>query len=308
MVYTVKNGKFLVITTSEGWENLTLESLFKNYWKAPKKLVHEWRMEKAVLVNDTAPSWTVPFEEKSTISIPVFKEEPIEISISNEEIEVLFEDDHLLVVNKPAGMDTHPSHPSDNNTLLNAVAGYIAAKECHYGLKHIHRLDKDTTGAVLFAKHPFAGSLLDRMLEERKIKRTYLALVEGVLTQDNGTINEKIGRDRHHGTRRRVSPSGQQAITHFKVLKRMKDKNLTLIKCSLETGRTHQIRVHLHHIGHPLAGDVLYSGKPVFPRQALHAAALQLHHPITGEIIKCLAPPLDSPPIFHEDDIKFLNY
>ncbi|PLS14982.1 RluA family pseudouridine synthase [Bacillus sp. M6-12] len=306
MVHAVRNGKFLDITPIDRWDYLTLEALFKEYWKAPKKLVHHWRMEKAVLVNGNAASWTLPFGERSTISIPVFKEEPLEIAVFNSYIEVLFEDDHLLIVNKPSGMDTHPANPSEKNTLLNAVAGYITANGAHYGLKHIHRLDKDTTGAVLFAKHPFAGSLLDRMLEERKINRTYLAIVHGLLKRDIGTIHEKIGRDRHHASRRRVSPSGQPAITHYAVLKRMKDKNLTLIKCTLETGRTHQIRVHLSHIGHPLAGDELYFGKPAFPRQALHAAKIQFHHPITGQIIECLAAPLDKPPIFHLDDMKFL--
>ncbi len=168
--------------------------------------------------------------------------------------------------------------------------------------RHIHRLDRETTGAVLFAKNPLMTAIFDKMLEERAIKRTYLALADGIIRQKKGTINKPIGRDRHHPTRRRVSETGQQAITHFKVLDQMKHKDLTLVQCILDTGRTHQIRVHFSAIGHPLAGDSLYEGSDTFHRQALHAVKMEFTHPFTQEKIICHAPFIDQPPIFFNID------
>lgn len=139
-------------------------------------------------------------------------------------------------------------------------------------VRHIHRLDKDTTGGVVFAKHRIAGAIMDRLLMERKIKRTYTALVEGRVKKKQGTIDAAIGRDRHHATRRRVSPKGDQAITYYKVEKYFKKQNATLVTLQLETGRTHQIRVHMSYNGNPLVGDVLYGGQTKYMSgQALHA-------------------------------------
>ena len=160
---------------------------------------------------------------------------------------------------------------------------YIAKGE-RRKIKHVHRLDRDTTGAILFAKHALAGSILDKTLEERSIKRTYFALVHGQLKRKKGTIQEPIGRDRHHPTKRRVSASGQPAITHYELLEYNSKQNLSLIQCQLDTGRTHQIRVHLSSIGHPIVGDKLYGGKPLFERQALHAGKLVIPHPFTSAI------------------------
>jgi 23S rRNA pseudouridine1911/1915/1917 synthase len=140
------------------------------------------------------------------------------------------------------------------------------------------------------------------MLEKRDIKRTYLAIVQGTLPNKKGTINEPIGRDRHHATRRRVSPTGQKAVTHYEVLKADQRRKLSLVKCQLDTGRTHQIRVHFSSINHPLAGDELYGGKPIFPRQALHAVKLEFIHPFTNEKIICHAPFLDDHKIFTDID------
>jgi 23S rRNA pseudouridine1911/1915/1917 synthase len=160
---------------------------------------------------------------------------------------------------------------------------------------------------VLFAKHSFVGAILDKMLEERKIRRTYVAITDGLIAKKKGTINAAIGRDRHHPTKRRVSPTGQSAITHYKVLDTFPNKNRTLIQCQLDTGRTHQIRVHLSNSGHPITGDILYGGKPDFSRLALHAARLEFIHPFTKENIICFAPFLDRPAIFPDEALDFLN-
>ncbi len=298
MLKTNRNGEWFEIIIPEKWSNYSVEQLFRTIWHSPKKQTHSLRMEKAVKINSEAADWTAPLKAKDSLEIHFFQEAEFGVHPTFYDVPILFEDDHLLVVNKPANMDTHPNSLEQNNTLANAVAFHLLAKGEFRQVKHIHRLDRDTTGAVLFAKHPFIGSLLDRMLEEREIKRTYLAIVHGVLPHKKGTIQEPIGRDRHHATKRRVSPNGQQAITHFEVLNIDYQKKLTFVKCTLATGRTHQIRVHFNHIGHPLVGDPLYGGKPAFPRQALHAVKLEFTHPLTEERITCHAPFLDKPEIF----------
>ena len=297
--FTVIN-QTLLMNAHENWNGFTLESLFKDHWKAPKKLVHEWRMSKEVKVNDVLTPWNTKISEGDTISIPLLTGENEPVPATDLGISIVYEDDLLLIANKPAGMDTHPSHPGDRNSLINGVAYHLQETGQTCMIKHIHRLDKDTTGAVLFAKERLTGSMLDRMLEERNIKRTYFALVEGILQKNVGKIDEKIGRDRHHATRRRVSPTGQTAITHYQVLKRYPKENRTLVSCTLESGRTHQIRVHFNHMNHPLAGDTLYGGRKTLPRQALHARKMEFIHPISEEKIVVEAPFLDNPMIFED--------
>ncbi|MDF2000983.1 RluA family pseudouridine synthase [Peribacillus frigoritolerans] len=293
-------NQHLIIDVIQNWNGLTLEKLFRERWKAPKKLVHEWRMSKEVTVNGNSVTWSTILNEGDTISIPLLDHAENEtVQAADLGISILYEDDVLLIANKPAGMDTHPSQPGEAHSLLNGVAHHLQSTGQTCMIKHIHRLDQDTTGAVLFAKNRLIGSMLDRMLEEREIKRTYLALVEGNIKKDEGEIKEKIGRDRHHATRRRVSPTGQTAVTHYRVLNRDSKKNLTLVSCTLESGRTHQIRVHFSHLNHPLAGDTLYGGKKTFPRQALHARKIEFIHPISEEKMIVEAPFIDRPEIFN---------
>lgn len=300
MIQTNKDGDSIVLIVPPEWKGLTIDSLLREYWKAPKKLVHEWRMNKKITINNEAANWHVPLNPGDQLRLPIFENQMNDTVLpKNLGISILYEDEFLLIANKPSGMDTHPAQPNQHDTLLNGVAFHLVAQGKLSYLKHIHRLDKDTTGAVLFSKSPLVGSLLDKQLEERKIKRSYLALIHGIL-KDDGTINEKIGRDRHHATRRRVSPSGQTAITHYQVLQQFPKERLSLIKCTLDSGRTHQIRVHLSYIHHPLAGDTLYGGKPIFSRQALHAYHIEFQHPIIETKIVCTAPFLDQHPIFPE--------
>lgn len=298
MIQTNRNGEWFQMKVPEKWSGFSVEELFRNVWQAPKKQTHSLRMEKGVKVNNQPADWTAPLHKSDLLEILFFTNIDFGVKPAYYELSILYEDDHLLVVNKPAKMDTHPNSLDQTNTLANAVAFHLQENGEYRGVKHIHRLDHDTTGAVLFAKHPFIGALLDRMLEKREIKRTYLAIVQGVIPASKGTIKQPIGRDRHHATRRRVSPSGQEAITHYEVLRTDLQKKLTIVKCQLATGRTHQIRVHFSHLGHPLAGDHLYGGKPIFPRQALHAVKLEFIHPFTEEKVTCHAPFLDQPEIF----------
>jgi 23S rRNA pseudouridine1911/1915/1917 synthase len=305
MLKTTRKGNWMEMITPKNWEGKTIEDIFRKEWEVPKKLTHLFRMEDNVLVNSMGANWNQPLKIGDKVLMKLFEEVVPLITVDFfYDIQVLYEDDHVIVFNKPANMSTHPNDDSDKSTLLHAAQFYVQSKGEKVAVRQVHRLDKDTTGAILFAKHALSGAILDRMLEKHEIKRTYLAIVDGQIKKKKGAIREPIGRDRHHATRRRVSPSGQTAATHYQLIK--EEKGHSYVKCWLETGRTHQIRVHLSHIGHPLLGDTLYGGKPVFKRQALHAAKLEFTHPITGENIICYAPFVDQPPIFKGIDVYSL--
>ncbi|MBP1940498.1 23S rRNA pseudouridine1911/1915/1917 synthase [Bacillus luteolus] len=298
MLKTGKQGEWLTVYVPRNLVGLSIEQLLREKWQTPKTLLHQFRMNKSVKLNGETTPWSSTLHIEDKLQVHLFTEEEFGFEPEYMDIEVLYEDDHLLIVNKPAKIDTHPNEPGQLGTLANGVAYYFQAKGIFTKVRHIHRLDKDTTGAVLFAKHKLAGAMLDRMLEAREIKRTYLALAQGRIKQAKGKIDAPIGRDRHHPTRRRVSPNGQTAISHYKVLDYYSKNDLSLVELELQTGRTHQIRVHMSHIGHPLFGDVLYGGRDEIDRQALHAAKIRLKHPITDESIEVRAPFLDEPAIF----------
>lgn len=276
-----KKGEWLEILIPAAWDNESIENILIQLWKISRNQLHQLRMEKGVKCNGEAVSWKTPLKSGNRIQIHLFKDEDYGVQPEYREIEPVYEDDHLLIVNKPAGMDTHPNQPDQTGTLANAVAFHWQQQGIQAKVRHIHRLDRDTTGGVIFAKHPLAASIMDRKLEERIIKRTYIAVVEGLVTASKGTIHQAIGRDRHHPSRRRVSPQGQDAITHYQVLERYSRHQMTLLEIQLDTGRTHQIRVHMSFAGHPLIGDELYGGSQRhLNRQALHAARIELPHPL----------------------------
>ncbi|MFB7139698.1 RluA family pseudouridine synthase [Gottfriedia sp. NPDC056225] len=290
------------VEISKVHENQTVESYLKSAWQFPKKLLHELRMAKGCMINGEAKPWNMVLKSGDLVEIRLFIEEDYGVIPQEQSIDICFEDEHLLVVNKPYGMDTHPNEKGQLNTLANGVAFHFQNKGLKTKVRHIHRLDKDTTGGVVFAKHALSSAILDSMLSQRKIKRTYTAIVEGNVKLPNGTINEAIGRDRHHPTRRRVSPKGDKAITHYKKIKYISKLNVTVLECLLDTGRTHQIRVHLSFLGYPLVGDQLYGGKQkILNRQGLHASNVSLKHPFTDEIVSISIPfPKDIQQIINE--------
>ncbi|SFA80948.1 MULTISPECIES: RluA family pseudouridine synthase [unclassified Bacillus (in: firmicutes)] len=296
MLRTRRTGEWFEITVPNYWEGITIEELFRQRWDSPKKLTHALRMNAAVKLNGTKANWLNPLQKNDKLQLHIFQDVEIHLTATYLELDIIYEDDHLIVLNKMPFMNTHPNSFEDKETLSNGVAYYLQSKGEIRNFRHVHRLDRETSGAILFSKHELAGAILDRKLELREIKRTYLALVQGTPKKKRGTINEPIGKDRHHATRRRVSPSGQSATTHYEVIKEFKNEGLTLVKCWLDTGRTHQIRVHLSHIGHPIIGDTLYGGNGTQPRVMLHAAKLEFIHPLTLEEMVVYAPfPTDFP-------------
>ena len=211
-------------------------------------------------------------------------------------LDVVFEDPVLLVINKPAGLVVHPGSGNRHGTLLNALLHWVpqVAELPRAGI--VHRLDKDTSGLLVVAKTLMSHTDLVRQLQARTVKREYLALVYGEVDH-GGTVNAPLARDPHNRIKRTVHSMGKEAVTHYEVVERF--PGVTLLRCKLETGRTHQIRVHMQHIGHPLVGESVYGAsrrnhhKIPFPRQALHAERLGLIHPVTQEFMQweCPLPP-----------------
>lgn len=202
-------------------------------------------------------------------------------------LDILYEDDHFLIVNKPAGVAAVPSMTHKNGTMANRVKYYTMKKEQAAGTVHVvTRLDKDTSGAMIFAKHSFAHSQLDRQLRNREIIKHYSLIVEGRMTKEtHGWIDAPIARTEDSIITRRVHPTGKEALTEYWVLNKTKQRSLLEVR--LHTGRTHQIRVHFAHIGHPLAGDELYGGKlEGMQRQALHCSYLSFQQPFSGKTVK----------------------
>lgn len=218
---------------------------------------------------------------------------PMDLAGTNQAVEILYEDDFCLAVHKPAGVKVHPDGGADNRpTLANAVSAIFFNRGEQIAPEHIHRLDENTSGPVLYAKNAFAKLKLDAEMAQKGIGRVYVALVQGKVSPSLRVIDEPIGKDRHHNSRRVVSRSGQHAVTHVELVEAYPDASL--VRLTLETGRTHQIRVHLSYMGHPLIGDSLYGGKTeLYPHQALHGESLSFPHPLSGEMI-CVTDPWPS--------------
>ncbi|PIC63006.1 RNA pseudouridine synthase [Sporosarcina sp. P13] len=269
-------------TTSKPGE--TVELLLREQWQGGKKTVHQMRMDKSVTDADGQPiEWKEPLPEGTLLTFSFSDAQSSYRPETLTKLRVIWEDEHVLAVYKPAGVSVHPEHAPGTGTLMNEVMGYITKNGGTYA-EHVHRLDQHTAGLLVIAKHPIAKTMFDRMFEQNRIDRFYTAELEGRLLKPRGTINMPIGKDRYHATRRRVSPSGQSAVTHFKVLDRL--ANSTLVEAQLETGRTHQLRVHFSHLGHPVVGDQLYGSETIARGPyKLVASKIAFEHPITGESI-----------------------
>ena len=221
-------------------------------------------------------------------------EAPQKVDLTPEKIplDIVYEDDDVIVVNKPQGMVVHPAPGHPNHTLVNALLYHSPLSTINGEFRPgiVHRIDKDTSGLLMIAKNDLAHRSLAAQLKAKTNQREYVALVHGVIKQDAGTIDAPIGRSKKDRKKQAVVSDGRHAVTHFKVLHRF--RHYTLVSCRLETGRTHQIRVHMKSIGHPLAGDPLYGPRKTLPGrgQYLHARLLGFKHPRTGKELVFTAP------------------
>ncbi|MBR7159353.1 MAG: RluA family pseudouridine synthase [Alphaproteobacteria bacterium] len=254
-------------------------------------------------------SYKVKADEAYALRVPeAVESEPVPQDIK---LDILYEDEDIVVVNKPAGMVVHPGAGNYEGTLVNALLFHCQDSLSGIGgVKRpgiVHRIDKETSGILVVAKNDAAHHGLAEQFEVHSIERMYQAIVWGVLNPLSGTINGNIARSKLNRQKMAlVKTGGKEAITHYKVVESLQNRALALVECNLETGRTHQIRVHLTSLGHPLVGDKVYGGKQRymknviapearmlaedFPRQALHAAVLGFEHPKSGELLRFEAP------------------
>ena len=239
-----------------------------------------------ILVNGKNAKVSYKIQENDKISVEIPEPKQIELKAQNIPIEIIYEDSDIIVVNKPKGMVVHPANGNPDGTLVNAIMAICKDSlsgiggEIRPGI--VHRIDKDTSGLLIVAKNDNAHVKMSEQIKSHEVKKTYIALVRGVFKKNEATIDMPIGRSTSDRKKMAVNKNGKNAITHIKVLKRF-DK-YTLLKVNIETGRTHQIRVHLSHIGYPIVGDYTYSnGKNEFDviGQCLHAQKLEFKHPIT---------------------------
>jgi 23S rRNA pseudouridine1911/1915/1917 synthase len=219
-------------------------------------------------------------------------EDEIDFLPEDKKLNILYEDDNLLIVNKPINMLVHPDSKDKLGTLVNIVSNYYHKTNQNISVKYLHRIDMDTTGIVVFAKDILTASKLGVEIKEHTFTRRYLCIASGKFIEDSGIYNYPIAENRYIANKKRVSPTGKEAITHYKIIKRLR-KNLNLCLVELKTGRTHQIRVHFSYKGHPLVGDALYNGNTnLLKRQALHSYEVDFIHPIKNErvYVKCELP------------------
>ena len=251
--------------------------------------------EEKILVNVKKQKSSYKPEIGDLISIDMPKAHEIKLEAQDIPVPVIYEDNDIIVVNKPKGMVVHPANGNPDGTLVNAILAMCKDSlsgiggEIRPGI--VHRLDKDTSGLLIVAKNDIAHIKMSKQIQDRKVTKKYIALVKGVIAENEATIDLPIARSTKDRKKMAVDSKGKNAITHFKVLKRY-DK-YTLLELKIDTGRTHQIRVHMSYIGHPVVGDAVYSnGKNEFgiEGQMLHARYLEFKHPITGEELKLEAP------------------
>lgn len=259
-----------------------------------RSMVQQWIKEGQVLVNNKTvkSNYKLNAEDEIEVSVP----EAVEPDILPENIplQIVYEDTDVIVINKDRGIVVHPAPGHYSGTLVNALMYHCDDLSGINGEKRpgiVHRIDKDTTGLLVAAKHDKAHEQLSRQLQDKSMKREYAAIVHGVVEHDKGTIDAPIGRDERDRQKMKVTQrNAKEAVTHFDVLERF--AHYTYIHCELETGRTHQIRVHMKYINHVIAGDPKYGKKNTLPidGQALHAHTLSFIHPMTGERMTFKAP------------------
>lgn len=255
--------------------------------------VQHWIKDGNVLVNGAQikTNYKCSLNDKLEIIIP--EPEVLDVIAEEMDLEIYYEDADVLVVNKPKGMVVHPAPGHMNGTLVNGLMAHCKDLSGINGVLRpgiVHRIDKDTTGLLMVAKNDMAHESLVNQLVAKSVTRKYKALVHGIIQHDHGTIDAPLGRDQKDRQSMTVVDNGKNAVTHFNVLERFKD--FTFVECQLETGRTHQIRVHMKYIGYPLAGDPKYGPKKTLDigGQALHAGLLGFEHPRTGEYLEFEAP------------------
>lgn len=265
--------------------NTSIKAFLKSYYKMSSALITDLKKtDDGIVVNGERKNVTYIIKEKDEIKITITELAENEIVPVKIDFEILYEDEDVMAVNKPPFVPTHPSMGNYDNTLANGVIYYWRQRGEERIFRAVNRLDKNTSGVMLIAKNAYAHARLCDGFHTEDFKRKYIAVVQGKVT-NSGTVNAPIARECESIIKRCVRADGQYAVTHYKVLESYKD--CSVLEIELETGRTHQIRVHMSYIGHPLVCDFLYGSEECdeMQRQALHSSYLSFVHPVSGERI-----------------------
>lgn len=269
------------IVTTNKYQNIN--QILKQEFKISARLQHKLIISQHVYLNNTPVDTRSEVSNGDVIKVDLeFKEDNSNIVPTEMNLDIIFEDDSLLIINKPAGIAVHPSILHYEDSLSNGIKYYFDSKNIHKKIRPVNRLDLNTSGLIIFAKNEYVQEDLIKQMNSGIFKKEYLALVCGNLENNKGIIDLPIARKENSIIERCISPDGQEAITEYEVLQQYSD--FSLVHCILKTGRTHQIRVHFSAIGHPLVGDSLYGkSSDLIPRQALHSYKISFIHPITKQ-------------------------
>jgi len=267
----------------------TLRQILKNKWHISSRLLIKLKNNNSIFVNEANVYIDYPLKLGDKILVDMnFNEISENIVPIKMALDIIYEDDYYLVINKPANMPVHPSASHYTDSLSNGVQYYFAKNNIQTKIRPVNRLDKDTSGIVIFAKNEYIQEALIRQMKTKEFVKEYIAVLEGNLDNTIGTINAPIARKDGSIIERCVSPDGEAAVTHYDLIKNY--NNYCTVKFLLETGRTHQIRVHCKHIGHSIIGDTLYgSPSKLISRQALHSCRVSFVHPITHNIVEYIS-------------------
>jgi 23S rRNA pseudouridine1911/1915/1917 synthase len=277
----------LIFKVEVSQAGMKLREYLRAVQKLSGRLIKGAALEGRIAVNGNREKLNYVLKAKDEIAFDLIREESQNIEPEKMDIDIVYEDSDLIIVNKRPGMVVHPTKSYQSGTLANGLIYYFREKGENCIVRLVSRLDMDTSGLIIIAKNQFSHMALARDMSKDTFEKGYLAIVHGNMSEKEGTINLPIYRPSDGSIMRVVDERGQESITHFKVVENYKTGDL--VKLILETGRTHQIRVHLTHLGHPLYGDILYGiegDKEYINRQALHAYRLKFSHPRTGKIIE----------------------
>lgn len=269
-----------VVTNSDE----SIKQIFKNKFNMSDRFILKLKSSNSIYINGVPVFINYKIQVNDILTIIENSKEDSSniVPNSNIKLNILYEDDFLLIVDKPSNLPVHPSILHYEDSLSNAVKYHFDKIDLYKKIRPVNRLDKDTSGIVIFAKNEYIQECLVKQMKQNVFKKKYLAVLSGILEKDSGTISAPIARKNDSIIEREIREDGDLAISHFKVLERF--NNMTLVEYTLETGRTHQLRVHSKYIGHPIVGDSLYGlQSPLISRQALHAYKVSFVHPINKE-------------------------